>query len=196
MSDLYLAALRDYERDTANAFEVIRRARARLRTRLDEIPADAGIEAAAFTDRADPTEPNGAELVVANESPAPSYKPVREQGAGGAKRRTAAPSVIPPAPTTLACDQCDRSFTKANALAIHRGRAHKAGAVRGTDAGPSRPESAGSTPAPRSTALTPLGADVDKREIDETCPRGCGRIFRWEPSLMSHIRSCDGKAVA
>lgn len=100
-------------------------------------------------------------------SPAPALRPIE-----------AAASID----DSVECPECHRSV-KPRGLGIHRAKVH---------AGALLPVGAEVTAeAPRAQ---PLGADVDRRNIDELCPRGCGRRFRWEPSLLSHIAGCKGTA--
>jgi len=82
--------------------------------------------------------------------------------------------------TRIACPECTEEVS-ARGLGVHRAK--------------SKRHAAALTAAPQPLAQ-PLGADVDRRNIDEDCPRGCGRRFRWEPSLLSHIRTCKGAAKA
>lgn len=95
---------------------------------------------------------------------------------------------------SLTCPECGTPAKSAGGLGVHRARRHGvAGAARAPiHVAPSPQEE----PIPERPVVRALGADVDRRNIDEECPRGCGRRFRWEPSLLSHVRSCKGKAEA
>lgn len=123
-----------------------------------------------------------------------------------------APSSDPvgtPTPASHACT-CERTFTSAHALRIHRARSHGEPSERPDNTASraarrqARDDQAARAAAAeaallrqeQSAAPRPLGADIDRRNIDELCPRGCGQRFRWEPSLLSHIRSCKGPAQA
>ena len=82
-----------------------------------------------------------------------------------------------PAPATTRCPECQKEV-KTGGLGTHRRQAHGRGR--------------------RTTLVHPSTlptAAADPRQIDELCPRGCGRRFRWEPSLHNHLASCDGVAA-
>lgn len=82
--------------------------------------------------------------------------------------------------TRIACPDCGEEVTP-RGIGVHRAKSKRhAAAIAGQAA-------------PRSQ---PLGADLDRRNIDEECPRGCGRRFRWEPTLLSHIPVCQGRGEA
>lgn len=89
--------------------------------------------------------------------------------------------------TRINCPECDEEVS-ARGLGVHRAKSKRhreALAAAAVTPSPSKPQ--------------PLGADVahsDRRDIDEPCPRGCGRQFRWEPTLLSHIGTCKGAAQA
>lgn len=82
--------------------------------------------------------------------------------------------------TRINCPVCDEEVS-ARGLGVHRAKSKRHAAAL-----------AAATQPP----AQPLGADVDRRNIDEECPRGCGRQFRWEPTLLSHIGTCKGAAQA
>lgn len=111
--------------------------------------------------------------------------------AGSADREsapTAEGSTRTDGPYECAQPGCGFTSLRAHGLAIHRARKHGNSAA----SVPTRPPVPDPLP-------QPLGADVaraDRRDIDEECPRGCGRRFRWEPTLLSHIPSCKGAARA
>ncbi len=136
--------------------------------------------------------------------PSPTTPP-KEQGTGGAieqpgsparsaanersrdgRRAAAASAVVPPAvsssgsvgtsatPVSHVCPEAGCDFTSSSTigLGVHRTRKH-----------PDAPVSLihGNTDTP------------DRREINELCPKGCGRRFMWEPAMLSHVGSCKGK---
>jgi hypothetical protein len=179
---------------------------------LDDYEAAIAAAAARFEERVlELIDPKFAELMAPRatliDKPGPSEPPARTNGAGGATGRKAAPSVIPPAPRIdspgqgrrdgvpptsrtegtpapasnhVTCPECGQRTTP-HGLPIHRSKAHGIG------------------PTPKASSPRPGAARdpdaKDPREIDEDCPRGCGRHFRWEPSLLAHARNCDGKAA-
>lgn len=216
MNDPILDAYGEYERTVAPAYELIRRARHRFLATLAGVADDPIPGGAAFTRWATPDEPNGAEFAVeaaihsseqghpgaAVLPPAPvdadpETPGVRADRSQPAARR--ARSAVEPAPEPVAspstppkepdaggdkpelatCPTCEKQVSR-RGLGVHRAKSH---GYRAGDDAKAEPQS--------------LGADVDRRNIDEECPKGCGRRFRWEPSLLRHAGSCDGKkAVA
>lgn len=118
----------------------------------------------------------------------------RAPASSAAPSTSSSGSVGTPAPAPLQCPDCDHQpFAKPQGLGRHRSAFHPEAWSPARQEAPTSPVSPG--PAP----VRPLGADVaraDRREIDELCTRGCGRRFRWEPSFLSHIRTCDGRPKA
>ena len=103
-----------------------------------------------------------------------------------ARRERQSGKPVQPSPAALSdgqilCPECSEPVTP-RGLGVHRSRskAHAAAidAKARTVAG---------------AAPQPLGADTDRRVIDDLCPKGCGQRFTWEPRLLSHAGSCDGK---
>lgn len=128
-------------------------------------------------------EPGAARDSVGSPTSQPAARQGRTRSSSSSAPRSAAASSPPgggsPAtPLLVKCPECGEEV-RSRGLGVHRAKSKRhAEAIAGKATG--KPQ--------------PLGADVvrDRREIDEVCPRGCGRRFRWEPSLLSHARSCDG----
>ena len=222
--DVYLEALREYEREVAPAYEVIRRARARLRDRVVDPLVDSidTIEDPFWAGIADPTEPNGAEFAVEGAVDQPPADP--GQSGVSSEAPVSGPD-DPPAVSTeetvaVRCE-CGYQAASPHGLRIHRARSHKKATTSKHPSVPARErrdaKAAASisardrmrtteqpaqgvpaeAPAEPETDGTPAPASTavgDPREIDEACGRGCGRRFRWSPALVNHERSCDGVA--
>jgi hypothetical protein len=203
VSDLYLDAFRTYERDTADAFEVIRRARIRLRGAIEQIPAENGVEAAAFVDGADPSEPNGAEAKVnaaahPSDTPGPGRSGPREQGSHGRAARPApsspgSESMGTSAPASFPCDQCERTFATASARGIHRARMHQRTPSASREGIPHRDV----TPPPLRLHTSAAdnarsGSAATRARGPYPCPK-CGREFPLPQNVAIHVKTCSGK---
>lgn len=166
MPDPYLDALLAYQTETAPAYEVIRRARARLQATLRDLP-DVGLEAVAFATMADHTEPNRAEFAVeaaaaATEQPVEPAMRTPPAKAKPESRRAASPKgdrigaargsstqATPPARRKASggvearraagpyvCSECGREFEFPNGRARHVAAAHATGDGRVKDPAP------------------------------------------------------------
>lgn len=130
---------------------------------------------------------NGAARPVGTPTPALVTCPecqaeVKRQGIGSHRRAAhgvLGRAVHPASPVMSTCPECQVEV-KTVGLGTHRRQKHGRG--RAT-----------TLVKPPEASPQPLGADTDRRVIDELCPKGCGQRFTWEPRLLSHAGSCTGK---
>lgn len=112
-------------------------------------------------------------------------RPPKKRSTGGRTEQPAAGQGPPdpsPSPAILLCG-CGFIAKTPNGLGVHKARSHRKPMA----------EAALTEAAEAPTVLKTLGAHVDRRIIDEECPKGCGQRFTWEPRLYSHVGSCTGK---
>lgn len=130
---------------------------------------------------------NGAARPVGTPTPALVTCPeceaqVKRQGIGSHRRAAhgvLGRAVRPASPVMSTCPDC-QAEVKTVGLGTHRRQKHGRG----------RPTT---LVKPSEASPQPLGADTDRRVIDELCPKGCGQRFTWEPRLLSHASSCSGR---